>query len=95
MNDVHVTLREMLPVDGQQMEFPFSWNNMVMYYNTAVFEEVGLEPPANGWNWDDFLEACWRSPACRVAPTTGSPIPSGVAACSAWRLGTSTTTHRR
>ena len=56
MNDVHVTLREMLQVNGQQMEYPFSWNNMVMYYNTAVFEEVGLEPPANDWNWDDFLE---------------------------------------
>ena len=40
-NDVHVTLREMLQVDGQQMEYPFSWNNMVTYYNTAIFEEEG------------------------------------------------------
>ncbi len=55
-NDVHVTLREMLQVDGQQMEYPFSWNNMVMYYNTAIFEEEGLDPPSNDWNWDDFLE---------------------------------------
>ena len=57
-NDVHVTLREMLQVDGQQMEYPFSWNNMVTYYNTAVFEEEGLEPPADDWTWDDFVATC-------------------------------------
>jgi len=57
-NDIHITLREMLQVDGQQMEYPFSWNNMVMYYNTAIFEEEGLEPPTSDWTWDDFLETC-------------------------------------
>ncbi|MCB0063867.1 MAG: extracellular solute-binding protein, partial [Caldilineaceae bacterium] len=55
-NDVHVTLREMLQVNGQQMEYPFSWNNMVTYYNTAIFEEEGLEPPSADWSWEDFLE---------------------------------------
>jgi multiple sugar transport system substrate-binding protein len=58
MNDVHVTLREMLQVDGKQMEYPFSWNNMVLYYNTAIFEEKGVEPPAPDWTWDDFLATC-------------------------------------
>ncbi|MYJ79716.1 MAG: extracellular solute-binding protein, partial [Caldilineaceae bacterium SB0670_bin_27] len=57
-NDVHVTLREMLQVDGKQYEYPFSWNNMVMYYNTAVFEEEGLDPPSTDWTWDDFLQTC-------------------------------------
>jgi multiple sugar transport system substrate-binding protein len=47
--DVHITLREMLQVDGKQMEYPFSWNNMVMYYNTAVFEEEGIAPPSGEW----------------------------------------------
>ncbi len=65
-NDVHVTLREMLQVDGLQMEYPFSWNNMVTYYNTAIFEEEGLEPPATDWTWDDFLEVC-----IKVANVTG------------------------
>ncbi|HRJ45404.1 MAG TPA: sugar ABC transporter substrate-binding protein, partial [Caldilineaceae bacterium] len=59
-NDVHVTLREMLQVDGKQMEYPFSWNNMVMYYNTAIFEEVGVTPPTADWTWDDFLETCLK-----------------------------------
>ncbi|HXF60703.1 MAG TPA: sugar ABC transporter substrate-binding protein, partial [Caldilineaceae bacterium] len=57
-NDIHKTLREMLQVDGKQMEYPFSWNNMVMYYNTQIFEEKGLEPPTRDWTWDDFLETC-------------------------------------
>jgi len=59
-NDVHVTLREMLQVDGKQMEYPFSWNNMVMYYNTAIFEEEGIVAPATDWTWDDFLEVCTK-----------------------------------
>ncbi|MBI3959458.1 MAG: sugar ABC transporter substrate-binding protein [Chloroflexi bacterium] len=59
-NDVHITLREMLQVDGKQMEYPFSWNNMVMYYNTAIFEEVGITPPTTDWSWDDFLEVCLK-----------------------------------
>lgn len=59
-SDVHPTLREMLQVNGQQMEYPFSWNNMVLYYNTAVFEEEGIEPPSTDWTWDDFLETCLK-----------------------------------
>jgi multiple sugar transport system substrate-binding protein len=42
------------------MEYPFSWNNMVMYYNTAIFEEEGIEPPSKEWTWDDFLEVCTK-----------------------------------
>jgi multiple sugar transport system substrate-binding protein len=57
-NDVHQTLREMLQVDGKQMEYPFSWNNMVMYYNTAIFAEQGVTPPSAEWTWADFQETC-------------------------------------
>ncbi len=64
--DVHPVLREMLQVNGQQMEYPFSWNNMVLYYNTAIFEEEGLAPPSPDWTWDDFLETCLK-----VARVTG------------------------
>ena len=65
-NDIHVTLREMLQVDSKQYLFPFSWNNMVMYYNTAIFEEEGLDPPPTDWTWDDFLQTCLQ-----VANVTG------------------------
>jgi multiple sugar transport system substrate-binding protein len=66
LNDVHETLREMLQVDGKQMEYPFSWNNMVMYYNTAIFEEKGVTPPGPDWTWSDFLETCLQ-----IANVTG------------------------
>ena len=59
-NDVHITLRQMLQVDGKQMEYPFSWNNMVTYYNTTIFEEEGIEAPTGEWNWEDFLEVCTK-----------------------------------
>jgi multiple sugar transport system substrate-binding protein len=65
-NDIHQTLREMLQVDGKQMEYPFSWNNMVMYYNTAIFEEKGIAAPAPDWTWSDFLET-----ALQIANVTG------------------------
>jgi multiple sugar transport system substrate-binding protein len=66
-SDVHPTLREMLQVDGKQMEYPFSWNNMVTYYNTAIFEEKGVEPPQADWTWDDFLET-----SVAIADVSGS-----------------------
>lgn len=55
-NDIHPVLREMLQVDGKQMEFPFSWNNMVMYYNTDIFADKGVDAPGKDWTWEDFLE---------------------------------------
>jgi len=58
--DIHPVLREMLQVDGKQMEYPFSWNNMVMYYNTKIFEEKGIGAPAKDWSWSDFLEVCLK-----------------------------------
>jgi multiple sugar transport system substrate-binding protein len=56
--DVHPTLREMLQVDSKQMEYPFSWNNMVTYYNTKIFEEKGVTVPTPDWTWEQFLDAC-------------------------------------
>ena len=58
IDDTHELLLSMLQWEGKQLEIPFSWNNMVMYYNTQIFEEKGIDPPAKGWTWDDFLETC-------------------------------------
>jgi len=60
MEDTHELLRSMLMWEGKVIEFPFSWNNMVMYYNTEIFEEKGVDPPAPDWTWDDFLETCLK-----------------------------------
>jgi multiple sugar transport system substrate-binding protein len=58
INDTHPLLLEMLQWEGKQLEIPFSWNNMVMYYSTRIFEEKGLPPPKKDWTWDDFLKTC-------------------------------------
>jgi multiple sugar transport system substrate-binding protein len=55
IDDTHPLLLSMLQYQGKQLELPFSWNNMVMYYNTKIFEDKGIEPPKKGWTWDDFL----------------------------------------
>jgi multiple sugar transport system substrate-binding protein len=33
---------------------PYGWNNMVIYYNRAVFDEAGVPYPSADWTWDDF-----------------------------------------
>ena len=40
--------------DGQTYFIPGGYNTMVMYCNTAVFEEAGVELPETDWTWDEF-----------------------------------------
>jgi multiple sugar transport system substrate-binding protein len=60
VDDTHPLLLSMLAWDGKQLELPFSWNNMVMYYNTKIFADKGVDPPAEDWTWDDFLATCLK-----------------------------------
>jgi multiple sugar transport system substrate-binding protein len=54
--DVHPALIAPFNIDGSTWYIPHSWNNMVIHYNTKMFEEAGLEPPRADWTWDEFLE---------------------------------------
>lgn len=56
LRDVSPRLLEVFRVDGKTYEFPFDWNNMVMYYNTKMFQKEGLQPPKKDWTKDDFLK---------------------------------------
>lgn len=56
LDDVDPSLIEPFIIDGQQYLLPYSWNSMLIYYNTARLEEAGLQPPPDDWTWDDFLE---------------------------------------
>lgn len=43
--------------NGETLSYlPNEWNTVVNFYNTAMFEEAGVEAPAADWNWDKFLE---------------------------------------
>ncbi len=56
LKDVSPRLLEVFRVDGKTYELPFDWNNMIMYYNTKMFEKEGLQPPKRDWTKDDFLK---------------------------------------
>ena len=59
--DVNPNLREWTvkygSPDGQTYYIPGGYNTMVMYCNTEVFEEAGVELPETDWTWDEFREA--------------------------------------
>ncbi|MEM7129396.1 MAG: sugar ABC transporter substrate-binding protein [Chloroflexota bacterium] len=42
--------------DGATYFMTREWNNMIIHYNTEMFEKAGLEPPPHDWTWDDFVE---------------------------------------
>ena len=57
VDDMHPVLHNALKgPDGGTYYFTREWNNMIIHYNPVKFEEAGLDPPAEGWTWDDFLE---------------------------------------
>ena len=41
--------------DGQTYLVPSTWNTMLIYYNTKMFQEAGIPRPSDDWTWDDFL----------------------------------------
>ena len=55
-DDVHPKLLEVFRYKGHVYEFVYEWNNMVIYYNTKLFEENGIKRPPDNWDKDMFLE---------------------------------------
>jgi multiple sugar transport system substrate-binding protein len=56
IEDVAEPLIDAFRVDGKLWQIPHSWNNMVIFYNTKMLEEAGIDPPPRDWSWTDFLE---------------------------------------
>jgi multiple sugar transport system substrate-binding protein len=54
--DVDERLLGSFESDGSTYLVPSTWNTMLIYYNTKMFEEAGIERPSDDWTWDDFLE---------------------------------------
>lgn len=43
--------------DRRLFAFPKGFTPMVIYYNGALFDELGVpEPPHDGWTWEQFME---------------------------------------
>ncbi|MFC4554854.1 ABC transporter substrate-binding protein [Georgenia faecalis] len=62
--------------DGQVYGVPFASQTLQMYYNVAVFEELGLEEPET---WEDFV-------AANEAIAESGMTPMAVGALDAWML---------
>jgi len=57
--DVAPVLTDMLKYKGKLLEIPFSWNNMILYYNTKIMGDAGITMPMH-MTWDDFLQLCQK-----------------------------------
>ena len=42
---------------GNMHAFPFAFVETVLFYNKDAFDAAGLDYPAEGWTYDDFLDA--------------------------------------
>lgn len=42
---------------GDMYSFPFAFVETVLFYNKDAFDEAGVAYPAEGWTWDEFLDA--------------------------------------
>jgi ABC-type glycerol-3-phosphate transport system substrate-binding protein len=54
-NDVAPSLVDGTRVDGKLYGFPYSWNNMVIWYRPSHLKAAGLAAPRPDWTRDDFL----------------------------------------
>ncbi|MCL3859808.1 sugar ABC transporter substrate-binding protein [Actinotalea sp. K2] len=55
LDAMNPTLVDGFTKDGSTYLVPNTWNSMLIYYNTQMFADAGIERPADDWTWDDFL----------------------------------------
>jgi multiple sugar transport system substrate-binding protein len=55
LDAMNPTLVEGFTKDGSIYLVPNTWNSMLIYYNTQMFADAGIDRPADDWTWDDFL----------------------------------------
>jgi len=60
LSEIDPVLLKSFTMDGKLYLIPEAWNNMMIYYNTKVFKDAGISPPAEDWTWDDFLTLAKR-----------------------------------
>ncbi|MEM2001258.1 MAG: extracellular solute-binding protein [Candidatus Methanomethylicaceae archaeon] len=57
-DDVAPALLEAMILNGKTYAPPYSWNNMMIWYNTRVFDELGIAPPQENWTREEFVDIC-------------------------------------
>jgi multiple sugar transport system substrate-binding protein len=46
-----------LTYDGKIVGLTDNWDTQVLYYNRALFQRAGVQPPTADWTWDDYEAA--------------------------------------
>lgn len=41
-------------IEGAQYGIPTSQNTLALFYNADLLDELGIEPPADGYTWEDY-----------------------------------------
>ncbi|MBX3030413.1 MAG: sugar ABC transporter substrate-binding protein [Chloroflexi bacterium] len=54
--DIAPALLQSFAYGDQITALPYGWNNMIVYYNKAVFDAAGVAYPSVDWTWADFRE---------------------------------------
>lgn len=54
--DIYENLREFSNIDGRQISIHGYANNLVLYYNKALFTEAGLDPEQPPKDWTELVE---------------------------------------
>lgn len=54
--DIAPGLIKSFTVGSDITALPNSWNDMVLYYNTDLFQKAGIPAPDGTWTWDQFQD---------------------------------------
>ncbi|MBN2472018.1 MAG: sugar ABC transporter substrate-binding protein [Anaerolineae bacterium] len=56
VNDYYPGILSVNEFDGEIYGLPWIAQPVVTFYNRALFDAAGIDYPAEGWTWDDFIE---------------------------------------
>jgi multiple sugar transport system substrate-binding protein len=81
-SDINPKLFSPFKVKGKTVAMPYSWNNMVAFYNTKIFKKLGIAPPKVTWTGEDFITAAKKVQAS--GPFGYSLWPAGTFGIVCW-----------
>ena len=57
LDDYYPAPREAFTFNDELQCMPQNISSLVVYYNTDLFAQAGVDPPSAGWTWDEFRSA--------------------------------------
>jgi multiple sugar transport system substrate-binding protein len=73
-SDFAPSLFEQASYKGEVHYIPIGWNNIMINYNRALFDQAGIAYPKEDWTWDEFRET---AKALTVRDSSGSVTQFG------------------